>query len=160
MKYQFIHSFIHSSFSLILLSLYIYFPSSTWPPLVLDRGIVPPCKKFDHVEPALSQWSALAPFWETCHFQISNTYIQNLETDQPRYLSELLQWYVPPRLLRSSGKKLLVLPVIRSANGRRSISYAAPAPAVWNSLPENIRGSVFIPGNAEARFCLYYFILV
>ena len=43
------------------------------------------------------------------------------------------------RSLRSEGKNLLVVPNIKSANGRRSFSFAAPM--IWNSLPEHIRNS-------------------
>ena len=58
------------------------------------------------------------------------------------YLSELLHRHVPivpVRSLRSEGKNLLVVPNIKSANGRRSFSFAAPM--IWNSLPEHIRNS-------------------
>ena len=43
------------------------------------------------------------------------------------------------QIMRSEGKNLLVVPNIKSANGRRSFSFAAPM--IWNSLPEHIRNS-------------------
>ena len=104
----------------------------------LARVIMPSCKKFDHVGPIRSglHWLLVE---KVITFKLATLTFKTLKTDQPRYLSELLQWYVPPRSLKSSEKKLLVLPDIRSANGRRSFSYVAPA--VWYSLPENIRAS-------------------
>jgi hypothetical protein len=47
--------------------------------------------------------------------------------------------YTPARNWRSSSKNLLETPRIDSANGQRSFSYAAPA--IFNSLPEQIRSS-------------------
>ena len=48
--------------------------------------------------------------------------------------------YVPSRSLRSSGTGLLTIPKPRTKrNGETAFSYYAPS--LWNSLPENLRGS-------------------
>src|SRR4029077_371851 len=52
---------------------------------------------------------------------------------------EILQPCKPPRDLRSSDKVLLTEPLIKSALGRRSFSYAAPH--IWNMLPDYLRNA-------------------
>ena len=97
----------------------------------------------DHVGPVRSglHW---VPVEKRIAFKLTTFTFKTLKTEHPRYLSELMQFYVPPRSVRSPGKKLLVLPDIKLANGRPSFSHAAPT--VWNSLPENIRGSETVVG--------------
>jgi len=55
---------------------------------------------------------------------------------KPSYLSELISSYQLTRSLRSSGTHLLKVPDIQTEIGRRSFSYAAPA--IWNSLPQDL----------------------
>ena len=57
------------------------------------------------------------------------------------YLTELLRIYKPTRQLRSSSDtSILCIPTVRTHSlGQRSFSYAAPA--VWNTLPYEIRSS-------------------
>ena len=56
---------------------------------------------------------------------------------------ELITPHNPTHSLRSANKHLLKVPDIRSANGRRSFSFAAPT--VWNSLPLPLRTSPSLP---------------
>ena len=54
------------------------------------------------------------------------------------YISELLEPYRPPRLLRSAQRNLLKVPNTRTKTyGNRAFSYAAPT--LWNSLPEHVK---------------------
>ena len=56
----------------------------------------------------------------------------------PRYLSDLVQPYSPPRQLRSSSQNLLCQPAAHMKTyGERSFTVAAPR--LWNKLPEEIR---------------------
>ncbi len=58
----------------------------------------------------------------------------------PAYLTNLLSRYNPTRSLRSQNSGLLVVPrIAKSTKGGRTFSYLAPK--LWNSLPENVRGS-------------------
>ncbi len=56
------------------------------------------------------------------------------------YLTNLLSHYNPTRSLRSQNSGLLVVPrIAKSTKGGRTFSYLAPK--LWNSLPDNVRGS-------------------
>ena len=56
----------------------------------------------------------------------------------PPYLSELLKPYIPNRNLRSSKKKLLIVPKCNLKRyGYRAFSHRAPT--LWNALPYDIR---------------------
>ena len=56
----------------------------------------------------------------------------------PLYLSELLRPYIPNRNLRSSKKKLLIIPKSNlKTYGCRAFSHRAPT--LWNALPDDIR---------------------
>ncbi len=58
----------------------------------------------------------------------------------PAYLTSLLSHYNPSRSLRSQNSGLLVVPrIAKSTKGGRAFSYLAPK--LWNSLPDNVRGS-------------------
>ena len=57
-----------------------------------------------------------------------------LEGTAPPYLSELIQPYSMPRMLRSSrDKSKLFVPRVRSRAGMRSFSHFGPS--VWNAIP-------------------------
>ncbi len=58
----------------------------------------------------------------------------------PAYLTSLRSHYNPTRSLRSQNSGLLVVPrIAKSTKGGRAFSYLAPK--LWNSLPDNVRGS-------------------
>ena len=56
----------------------------------------------------------------------------------PEYLSDLVDFYKPKRILRSSSKNLLSVPEIRTKTyGERCFVYAAATE--WNNLPDDLR---------------------
>ena len=63
------------------------------------------------------------------------------EVNFPKYLTSLLQTYIPNRNLRSSNdSRLLVNPSItKSSYGDQAFSVSAPK--LWNSLPYHVRHS-------------------
>ena len=104
----------------------------------LARAIVPSVRRFDHVSPTLKTLHWL-PVRKRIQFKIATLTFKVLSNDQPSYLRDLVRQHIPTRSLRSGSKQLLVIPDIRSANGRRSFSFAAPT--IWNSLPDKVRSS-------------------
>jgi hypothetical protein len=104
----------------------------------LARAVVPSVRRFDHVSPTLRTLHWL-PVRKRIQFKIATLTFKVLNNDQPSYLRELVRQHIPTRSLRSGSKQLLVIPDIRSANGRRSFSFAAPT--IWNSLPDEVRSS-------------------
>ena len=66
-----------------------------------------------------------------------------LQNKQPSYVFEILQPHNPPRNLRSSNELFLTKPLIKSALGRRSFSYAASH--IWNMLPDHLRNATSLP---------------
>ena len=55
----------------------------------------------------------------------------------PSYIADLLPHYEPARLLRSAGSGLLVVPKIKSKDGRAAFGHYAPN--IWNKLPVDLR---------------------
>jgi hypothetical protein len=108
----------------------------------LARVVVPSVKRHQHITPTLKMLHWL-PIQQRIQFKIASLTFKTLLHHQPSYLLELLTPYVPTRNLRSADKSLLTVPDIRSANGRRSFSFAAPT--VWNSLPLSLRLSPTLP---------------
>ena len=104
----------------------------------LARVVISSCKKYDHIQPVLHQLHWL-PIERRIEFKLATLTFKVLTHSQPTYLSALLHRHAPTRSLRSCGKNLLVILNVKSANGRRSFSFAAPT--IWNSLPEIIRNS-------------------
>ena len=91
--------------------------------------------RYDHITPILRRLHWL-PISLRVQFKIATLVFNILCNRSPSYLSELVK-KVPQSNRRSSDKNLLVIPLMSSANGQRSFSYAAPK--VWNSLPQSIR---------------------
>lgn len=54
---------------------------------------------------------------------------------RPKYISDLLQHYVPSRTLRLSGKDPLSVPRRKTRHGEAAFSYNAPY--IWGKRPEN-----------------------
>ena len=90
-------------------------------------------------------WRALhwLPVEKRIDFKIAVLTFKVLRNDRPLYLASLVSRYVPTRLLRSADKETLVMPNIKSANGRRSFSFSAPT--IWNSLPLEMRSITSFP---------------
>jgi hypothetical protein len=124
-------------------SLYFGLPQSSLHRLQLiqnaaARAIFPSLRRHDHISPILRKLHWL-PVNQRITYKIAVLTFKILHNNQPSYLSDLLCEHVPMRHLRSSGKFLLAVPRVTSANGRRSFSYAAPT--VWNSLPQSLRAT-------------------
>uniref|UniRef100_A0A1A8K0K3 Reverse transcriptase domain-containing protein n=1 Tax=Nothobranchius kuhntae TaxID=321403 RepID=A0A1A8K0K3_NOTKU len=58
----------------------------------------------------------------------------------PSYLSELLLQYEPSRTLRSSGRRLLVIPKVRTQTHGEA-SFQCYGPRLWNELPGDLRAA-------------------
>ena len=95
-------------------------------------------RRAHHITPTLSALHWL-PVKKRIEFKIAAITYKVLQNKQPSYLFEILEPYNPPRDLRSSNKVLLTKPLIKSALGRRSFSYAAPH--IWNMLPDHLRNA-------------------
>ena len=96
-------------------------------------------KKHDHITPVLKSLHWL-PVKQRIIFKILTLTFKCLTGLAPYYLSELLQPYSPPRLLRSSNNRLLKEFRSRTKSyGDRAFKTAAPK--LWNKLPLSIRQS-------------------
>ncbi len=96
-------------------------------------------RKYDHITPILQSLH-----WLPIKFRISYKILllayKALNDLAPVYLTNLLSRYNPTRSLRSQNSGLLVVPrIAKSTKGGRTFSYLAPK--LWNSLPDNVRGS-------------------
>ncbi len=96
-------------------------------------------RKYDHITPIL-----LSLHWLPIKYRISYKILllayKALNGLAPAYLTSLLSRYNPSRSLRSQNSGLLVVPrIAKSTKGGRAFSYLAPK--LWNSLPDNVRGS-------------------
>ena len=108
----------------------------------LARVVDPSVRRHHHITPTLKKLHWL-PIHQRIHFKIASLTFKTLQNFQPSYLSDLLIPYTPSRNLRSLDKHLLTVPDIRSANGRRSFTFAAPT--IWNSLPIALRSCPSLP---------------
>ena len=97
----------------------------------LARAVIPSCKRFHHITPTLTKLHWL-PVKKRITFKIATITYKVLQNKQPSYLSDILQLYNPSRDLRSASKRLLATPtpIIKTALGRRSFSYAAPTSGI------------------------------
>ena len=92
----------------------------------------------NHITPVLKSLHWL-PVIQRCIFKTALMTFKVINGMAPSYLSELLQYHVPFRELRSAQDILLVVPKCNSSSGTRS--FAVAAPTLWNSLPYEIRTS-------------------
>ena len=80
------------------------------------------------------------PVRERIEFKILVLMYSILPTGTPGYLRNLLDLYVPTRILRSlTDDRRLVVPLDRTALIAKSFSIAAPT--LWNNLSLHIRSS-------------------
>ncbi len=96
-------------------------------------------RKYDHITSIIQSLH-----WLPIKFRISYKILlliyKALNGLAPAYLTSLLSRYNPTRSLRSQDSGLLVVPrIAKSTNRGRTFSYLAPK--LWNSLPDNVRGS-------------------
>ena len=94
-------------------------------------------RKQEHITPILKKLHWL-PVTARIRFKILLMTFKCLNLLAPRYLTDLLTAYKPPRSLRLSTKQLLVQPRYNlKTYGVRAFSVAAPSS--WNALPLDIR---------------------
>ncbi len=96
-------------------------------------------RKYDHITPILQSLH-----WLPIKFRISYKILLLAYKTQndlaPAYLTNLYITLQSNPLPRSQNSGLLVVPrIAKSTKGGRTFSYLAPK--LWNSLPENVRGS-------------------
>jgi hypothetical protein len=118
----------------------------------LARVVFSSVRRCHHITPTLRKLHWL-PVEARITFKIACLTFKTLSTGLPSYLSELLT-PVRSSALRSFNKHLLISPLVKTANGRRSFFYAAPT--VWNSLPLSIRSSSSLP-SFRSSFKTYLF---
>ena len=84
------------------------------------------------------------PIEQRVHYKIALIVFKCLNIDEfPSYLKDLIHVYTPSRSLRSADKLLLTKPITKLKVGERSFYYSAPA--VWNSLPFELRSCTRLP---------------
>ena len=94
-------------------------------------------RKHDHITPLLKDLHWL-PVSERINFKILLLTFKSINSLAPKYLSDLLTLYRPPRALRSANKSLLVQPRFNlKTYGQRAFSVIAPK--LWNALPPDNR---------------------
>ncbi len=96
-------------------------------------------RKYYHITPILQSLHWL-PIKFCISYKILLLTYKALNGLAPAYLTSLLSRYNPTCSLRSQNSGLLVVPrIAKSTKGVRAFSYLAPK--LWNSLPDNVRGS-------------------
>ena len=99
--------------------------------------IVTRTKRSEHITPVLKQLHWL-PIEYRIQFKVLLYVYKALNGCAPGYLSDLIEQYSPPRLLRSDSQLLLCVPKSRTKTyGDRA--FANIAPRLWNNLPPSIR---------------------
>ena len=89
-------------------------------------------RKYDHITPMLYQLHWL-PVKYRIIYKVLVTAHKSLNDHGPVYLKDLLEWYQPPRVLRSGKEFLLRLPSWRLKSiGARRFGFAAPY--LWNNV--------------------------
>ncbi len=106
---------------------------------VVQNAAATRSRKYDHITPILQSLHCL-PIKFCIIYKILLLAYKALNDLAPAYLTNLLSRYNPTRSLRSQNSGLLVVPrIAKSTKGGRTFSYLAPK--LWNSLPDNVRGS-------------------
>ena len=96
-------------------------------------------RKHQHITPVLIKLHWLPVRWRV-QYKLLVLVFSALHELAPKYIQDLVTPYSPNRNLRSADQCLLVVPRYNLEGcGRRAFSVSGPA--LWNSLPENIRQS-------------------
>ena len=95
--------------------------------------------KYYHITPLLMELHWL-PVEQRINFKILLITYKALNGQAPSYISDLLSYYRPARLLRSSTQTLLRNPCYNLKN-YRGRSFAVAAPRLWNALPMAVKSS-------------------
>ena len=94
-------------------------------------------RKYDHITPILKELHWL-PISERIKFKIMLLTFKALHQQSPVYIQDLVAYYQPSRILRSSHL-LLLNPTNFHLKTYGSRAFAVSAPELWNSLPVSIR---------------------
>ena len=97
--------------------------------------IVTGAQRADHIRPHLRELHWL-PIESRIRFKLATVTFRAITTDTPHYLAELINIAGNP-VLRSSSRRLLLVPPTRIAKSDGAFSVAAPR--IWNSLPDDVR---------------------
>ena len=100
-------------------------------------------RKREHISPVLASLHWL-PVPYRIDYKLLLIVYKCLNGLAPAYLTDLLNTYVPHRLLRSVDQQLLVVPRSRLAL-RADRAFSVAAPKRWNSLPLQIRLATSLP---------------
>ena len=94
-------------------------------------------RKTEHITPILKELHWL-PVAVRIEFKILILVFKAYHGIAPLYISDTITKYEPTRSLRSSSKRLLVVPRynLKTYGGR---AFSVNGPILWNSLPNNIR---------------------
>ena len=104
--------------------------------------------KRDHVTPLFRKLHWL-PLQARIDYKICVLCFKCINKTAPSYLSDLLEQYVPSRLLRSGSQNLLKIPP-RANKKCTEKTFKHCAPYIWNSLPSDIREA-----KSESQFKNY-----
>ena len=96
------------------------------------------------------------PIEDRIVFKLALLTYKTLLIGSPSYLSTLLTMYRPPRTLRSSNSNLLSATRTKTATG--SHAFRCAAPAVWNSLPADIKSACSIESFRTKLKTFFYFV--
>ena len=100
-------------------------------------------KRRDHITPVLCNLHWL-PIERRVQYKVSLFVFRALNNLASRYISDMLERYVPPRVLRSKDLILLKVPPYKlKGYGLRSFSVSAPR--LWNALPYDVRKITVLP---------------
>ena len=104
--------------------------------------VVTRTKKRDHISPVLRQLHWL-PVEQRIQHKVLSFAFQSVHNIGPEYLNEIISWYAPTRVLRSSSQMLLAIPSKKDAQkktyGERSFSYTGPL--LWEPIPLSLKNS-------------------
>ena len=95
-------------------------------------------RKHDHITPVLYELHWLPVRQRITYKTLLLTYKCRVGKG-PKYLSDLLQTYVPSRPLRSQDQNLLKCPPKPRLNHYGGRAFVRAAPTLWNNLPPHLR---------------------
>ena len=93
-------------------------------------------RKYDHISPVLRSLHWL-PVAQRIDFKTAQLVYKSLHGLAPKYISDMFEPYEPTRILRTSGRGLLLVLRVRTKQGEAA--FQVYAPKIWNSLPEDVR---------------------
>ena len=93
-------------------------------------GFITLTSRFEHISPILKQLHWL-PIHKRCQFKILVFVYKSLHTSAPSYQCKLLNWYQPPRSLRSASITSLVLNKNKTVRYGRRLLDSSAATLIW-----------------------------